>query len=120
MPPRAAQVPIWTWETCIEEAWRPVIFSSTVSVVEVLVTVIVPPEVAGATPFSWKTSAAGEGVVAGVEAAGLGEGDGDGVEPVPALPQAAAIITVAATATNLLMRINLLQLCTRELPVKVT
>jgi hypothetical protein len=111
-------VPIWTWETCIEEAWRPVIFSSTVSVVEVLVTVIVPPEVAGATPFSWKTSAAGEGVVAGVEATGLGEGDG--VEPVPALPQAAAIIKVAATATNLLMRMNLLQLCTRELPVKVT
>jgi hypothetical protein len=88
----------------------------------VVVTVIVPLEVAGATPFSWNTRAAGEGVVAGVMAAGLDEGEvaGDDVELVSALPQAPANITVAASATNLLIRGNLPQVCTRALPVKVT
>jgi hypothetical protein len=96
-----------------------VILSSTVSEVGVVVTVIVPLVVAGGTPFSLNTSAAGEGVVVAVGVVTTGLGDGGGVEPVPALPQAAAVITVAASATHLLKRGDPLQLCTR-LPVKVT
>jgi hypothetical protein len=42
------------------------------------------------------------------------------VEPVSALPQAATVITIAASATHLLMFGNLAQVCTRALPVKVT
>ncbi len=120
MAPRAAQLPIWMCETWIEDAWSPVIFSSTVSEVGVVVTVIVPLAVAGATPLSLNTNAAGEGVVGGVATAGLGEGEGVGVEPVPVLPQAATVITIAASATHLLMLGNLAQVCTRALPVKVT
>lgn len=122
MAPRAAQLPIWMCETWIEDAWSPVIFSSTVSEVGVVVTVIVPLAVAGATPLSLNTNAAGEGVVGGVATAGLGEGEGEGVgvEPVPVLPQAATVITIAASATHLLMLGNLAQVCTRALPVKVT
>ena len=82
-----------------------------------MVTVIVPLAVAGATPFSLNTTAAGEGVVAGVVTTGLGEGEG--VEPVSVLPQAAAITAIAASATHLLIPGHPLQLCTR-LPVKVT
>jgi hypothetical protein len=97
-----------------------VIFNSTVSEVGVVVTVIVPLAFTVPTPFSLNTSAAGEGVVAGVVTAGLGEGEGEGVEPVSALPQAAAVITIAATATHLLILGTLTQVCTRALPVKVT
>jgi hypothetical protein len=97
-----------------------VIFSSTVSEVGVVVTVIVPLAVAGGTPLSLNTNGAGEGVVAGVVTTGLSEGEGEGVEPVSALPQAAAVITIAASATHLLMLGNLTQVCTRALPVKVT
>ena len=118
MAPRAVQLPMWMCETCIEDAWSPVIFSSTVSEVGVVMTVIVPLAVAVPTPFSLNTSAAGEGVVSGVVTTGLGEGEG--VEPVRALPQAATVITIATNATHLLMRGNLTQLCTRALPVKVT
>jgi hypothetical protein len=96
-----------------------VTFTSTVSEFGVLVTVIVPLDVAGGTPFSLNTRAAGEGVIAGVGTAGLGEGEGEGLDPVSALPQAATIIAIAASATNLLIRGDRLQLCTR-LPVKVT
>src|SRR5882762_10290537 len=98
--PRAAQLPIWMCETCTEEAWSPVIFSSTVSVVGVVVTVIVPLAVAVPTLLSLNTSPAGEGEAAGVVTAGLGEGEGDGVEPVPGLPQAAAVIAIATSATH--------------------
>jgi hypothetical protein len=90
-----------------------------VSEVGVVVIVIVPLAVAGATPFSLNTTAAGEGVVAGVVTTGLGEGDGVGVEPVSVLPQAAAVSAIATSATHLLIPGHLLQLCTR-LPVKVT
>jgi hypothetical protein len=85
----------------------------------VVVTVIVPLAVPGGTAFSLNTSPAGEGVAvaAGVVTTGLGVGDG--VEPVSALPHAAAVITIAASATHLLKRGDPLQLCTR-LPVKVT
>jgi hypothetical protein len=51
---------------------------------------------------------------------GDGEGDGDGLEPVPALPQAAAIVPAAASAAHLFKPGNPLQLCTRALPTKVT
>jgi hypothetical protein len=89
-----------------------------VSEVGVVVTVIVPLAVVVPRPFSLNTSAAGEGVVGGVVTAGLGEGEG--VEPVSALPQAAAVIAIATSATHRLIPRHPLQVCTRALPVKVT
>ena len=88
--------------------------SSTVNEVEVVVPVIVPFAVAVPTPLSLKTSAADEGI----DTVQLGDGEGDA--PVPGLPQAAALIKIAASATQRLMRGNPHQLCTRALPVKVT
>src|SRR5258706_13944163 len=105
-------------ETCIEAPCMPMTFSSTVSVVGVVVTVIVPLAGAGGTPLSLNTNPAGDGVVGGVVTTELGEGDG--VEPVSGLPHAAAVITIATSATHLLKRGNLRQVCTRALPVKVT
>ncbi|MEP6751207.1 MAG: hypothetical protein ABI959_00500 [Candidatus Dormiibacterota bacterium] len=84
-----------------------------------MVIMIVPLAVAGATPFSLNTRAAGEGVVAGVVTTGLGDGEGDGEEPVSVLPQAAAVTAIAASATHLLIPGHPLQLCT-QLPMKVT
>jgi hypothetical protein len=65
-----------------------------------------------------KTKAAGVGVEAGVVTTGLG--DGDGLAPVPAVPHAAAVTTIAVKATHLFIPGDPLQLCTRALPVKVT
>jgi len=65
-----------------------------------------------------KTRAADDGVDEGVATPELG--DGEGPEPVSALPQAAAPKTIAIKATHRFILGNALQLCTRALPVKVT
>jgi hypothetical protein len=59
-----------------------------------------------------------EGVEDGVVADELEEGEGE--LPVPTPPQADAVIKIAPSASQRLMREKPHQLCTRALPVKVT
>jgi len=110
---------MWTWDICDDIAWSPVIFSSTVNVPELVVTVMVPFAVVP-MPFSANVFPTGEGVVAGLEATGLGDGDGDGVEPVPVDPHPAPTRTRAASATNLLNLEFPDHVCPPALPIKVT
>jgi hypothetical protein len=75
------------------------IFNSTVNIPAPLVRVMVPLAVVP-RPFSEKVSGIGEGVDAGLDATGLGVGEGDGEELVPVEPQATPVRTRAASATN--------------------
>jgi hypothetical protein len=117
MPPRAEHEPMWTWEMCDDMGVSPVILSSTVKDPEPFVRVIVPLADVP-IPFSAKIRGTAEGVEAGVDAAGLGDGDGE--EPVSVEPQAAPIRARAANTTNRLNPAFSVHNCPRSLPLKVT